>query len=356
MSENYYDILGVDKSASKADIKKAFRAKAKEHHPDKGGDEAKFKKVNEAYEVLGDDQKKTQYDQFGSAGGNFGGMGGAGAQGFSGGGFSASDFGGFEDIFSSFFGGGGAAAGGRGRSQSASQKGADLEVTIELNFDESINGTTKHFHANRYQACDKCDAKGGEGEKNCATCGGTGGVTQKFQTPFGVVQQQTTCPDCKGVGTSFEKICSHCHGEGRVEKREKMEIEVPEGVESGQTLRFRGKGDAGSRGGSAGDLYAHIRVKSSRKFHRQGLDLVSEVEVPVLDAILGTTIEAETFWGKVDLVVPENTREYQMLRAKGKGVKRDGQQGDHLFKVKYIMPKKISSKLREKLEEARKHS
>ena len=352
MSDNYYDVLGVSKSADKADIKKAFRSKAKEHHPDKGGDEAKFKEINEAYETLGDEQKRSHYDQFGSAGGNPGGMGGGGGQGF-GGGFSSADFGGgFEDIFSSFFNGGSGGQSRGGRSQA--QKGADLEVTVELSFEESVNGSIKHFNATRYVSCDTCDAKGGEGKKTCGTCGGSGGITQKFQTPFGVVQQQATCPDCQGAGTSFETTCSNCNGQGRAEKREKLEIDIPAGVESGQTLRFSGKGDAGGRGGVDGDLYAHIRVKNSRKFHRQGLDLTSEVEIPILDAILGTTVEAETFWGKVDLTVPENTREYQILRAKDKGVRRDGQQGDHLFKVKYIMPKKVSSKLRKALEEAQK--
>ncbi len=347
---DYYDVLGVSKSSDKAEIKKAFRDKAKKYHPDKGGDEAKFKEINEAYETLGDDQKRAQYDQFGSAGGNFGG-GGGGAGGFQGG-FNASGFGGVDDIFSSFFGGGG---GGRSQSRTANTKGSDLEVSIELTFEESINGTEKHFAAAHFVSCKKCDEKGGEGKKSCETCQGTGGVAQKFQTPFGVVQQQTTCPTCKGGGTSFEKTCSSCHGEGRSEKRDKIEVEIPAGIDQGQTLRFKGKGDAGIRGGTAGDLYVHIQIRSSRVFHRQGLDLVSEIEVPIIDAILGTVVEAETFWGKVDLTIPENTREYQMLRAKDKGVRKDGQQGDHLFKVKYVMPKKISSKLRKDLEEARKH-
>lgn len=343
MSDDYYKILGVSKSASAADIKKAYREKAKAHHPDKGGDEKEFKRVQEAYEVLSDSQKRSQYDQFGKAG-----MGGAngfgGDQGF-GGGFSASDFGGFEDIFSSFFGGGGRT------SRTKSNKGGDLEVEVELEFDEAVKGTQKSFSARNFETCEKCEGKGGSGSKKCGQCGGSGSVTQQFQTPFGSVAQRTACPACKGEGTTFENMCSHCQGEGRVEKKHTIEINIPAGIEDGSTLRFTSKGEAGRRGGPRGDLYVHVRINPSRKFQRHGLDLISTLRLSVYDAILGGKFEVETFWGKGTVVVPENTRDGQMLRVKEKGIKSSGRTGDHIVRIEYEMPKKISSKTKEILEQ-----
>lgn len=344
MSTNYYDILGVSKGADAAEIKKAYRSKAKQHHPDKGGDEAEFKKINEAYEVLSDTQKKAQYDQFGSAGPGFG---GGGQGGFGGGGFNASNFDGFEDIFSSFFGGS-SQGGGRGRAA----KGSDLEVEVELMFEESLHGVTKHFPAHKYQACDSCDGKGGTGQKSCGGCGGSGQQTQAFQTPFGRVQQQVTCQTCKGAGTQFETTCDKCHGEGRFEGKTKVEVKIPAGVEDTTTLRLRGKGDAGPKGGQDGDLYVHVRVKASRVFTRQGLDLVTTLSLSVSEALLGGVHAVETFWGNVDLTVPEKTRDGALLRLKEEGVKYQGQQGDHLVRIEYVMPKKISKKLKGLLEQA----
>ena len=235
MSDNPYKILGVDKSASQADIKKAYRAKAKQHHPDKGGDEAEFKKINQAYETLGNEQKRAQYDQFGSAS-QQGGFGGGQGGGF--GGFSAQDFGGFEDVFSSFFGGGG----GQSRNPRAPQRGSDLEVEADITFAESVTGTTKKFSARRYKACEACDKKGGTGEKTCPTCGGSGQVTQTFQTPFGNVQQKATCGTCHGSGKTFENLCKVCHGETRYEDKTTIEVKIPAGIKSGQTLRMRQDG------------------------------------------------------------------------------------------------------------------
>ncbi len=352
MAEDFYKVLGVDKKATKADIKKAYRKKAQEHHPDKGGKEADFKKVNEAYETLSDDSKRAHYDQFGSAGPQFGGGGASGFSGFSGfgngGGFSSADFGGMEDIFSSFFGGGG------GRSQKKNTRGGDLEVEVEISFAESVEGTKKIFHATQYQPCEKCHSKGGEGKKKCAQCNGTGRVTQRMQTPFGAIAQQTTCPACGGEGEDFEKICSHCRGEGRVETKTKIEVAIPSGVENGTTLRMSGKGEAGRRGGSAGDLYVHIRVGTSSKFERRGLDLYSSLKISVFDALLGGKFKVETFWGKVALHVPENTKDRQLLRIKGKGIQSSGKVGDHIVRIEYEMPKKITSKMRASLEQLKK--
>ncbi len=352
MTKSYYDILGVSKNASKDEIKKAFRKLSKEHHPDKGGDEKKFKEISQAYEVLSDDQKKAQYDQFGSAGPGFGGGGGGAAGGGFSGGFSSQDFGGFEDIFSSFFGGGGGMGGARSRPQYT--RGADLEVAVELDFDEAMKGVTKTFTSRNLETCEECKGAGGFDQKNCSQCAGSGMVSQQFQTPFGQVAQQAPCPSCKGRGKSFERTCSKCQGEGRVQQKKDIKIKIPAGVDDGETLKIPGQGEAGRHGGSHGDLYAHIQVQPSSKFHRRGNDLLSTLKISVFDAILGGTFEIETFWGKVDLKVPENTRDGQFLQIKGKGVHRSGHKGDHLVKVEYEMPKKVSGKLKELLESAKK--
>lgn len=352
MSQDPYSTLGVSKNATKAEIKKAFRELSKKHHPDKGGDEAKFQKISAAYNILSDDQKRAQFDQFGSTGGPSGFGGGGG--GFSGG-FSQADFGGFEDVFSSFFGGGG--GGGRsGARRSAAQRGADLEVSVILDFEDAVRGIKKSFSSKNLEPCEKCKGEGGFDKKSCSKCDGKGSVAQRFQTPFGTVAQQTTCPECRGEGTSYEKRCSGCQGEGRVRQKKNINIDVPAGVDDGVTLRLSGKGEAGARGGPRGDLYVHISVKSSNKFRRDGLNLISELEISVFDAILGGTYEVETFWGKVNLKVPENIRDKEFLRIRGKGIEQSGRQGDHLVRIVYKMPRKVSGKLREVLEEAKKES
>jgi molecular chaperone DnaJ len=346
MSQDYYQILGVSKQASKADIKKAFRAKAREHHPDKGGDAEKFKTINQAYEVLSDDQKRAQYDQFGAAGaGNFGGAGGFGGFGESGG-FSAQDFGGFEDLFSNFFGGG-------ARHQSSgnnSTAGSDLEVEALLTFEESIRGVKKGFKSRHYESCEDCDARGGSGQKNCETCQGHGFFAQQIQTPFGTVQQKRTCSRCHGTGKVFESICQTCTGEGRVEKKSTITVDIPAGIENGTTLRVRGQGDAGKNRGPRGDLYVHVQVQESKKFQRRGSDLISTLKISVFEAILGGDFEVETFWGPVNLKVPENTRDGQMLRIRGKGIQGKNIAGDHLVEIEYLMPKKITKEMREMME------
>lgn len=346
-SEDFYDILGVSKNATKPEIKKAFRTKAKKHHPDKGGDEAVFKKVNEAYNTLSDDQKRSQYDQFGNAGSNFGGGGASGFSGFNGGGMGGGGFGGFEDVFSSFFGGG-------QETKSQRSRGSDLEVEVDLKFEESMHGVTKSFSSRNYEPCETCDGKGGSGQKTCDMCHGKGVFAEKIQTPFGIIQNKKTCGKCHGTGKIFEHVCKKCGGEGRREKKGTIEVNIPAGVENGTTLRVSGKGDAGKNGASRGDLFVHVRVRESLKFHRQHLDLISLLELPILDALTGKELEIETFWGKVTITIPESTKDGQMLRVSGKGVKSSGRVGDHLVKIRYQMPQKISSKLREKLEEAKK--
>jgi molecular chaperone DnaJ len=343
MKNDPYKVLGVDKAASQADIKKAFRSAAKKHHPDKGGDAEEFKKINEAYEVLGDEQKRTQYDQFGSTGAS-------GSGGFSGGGgFNASNFdfggGGMEDIFSSFFGGGGSSRGGK-----TNMHGADLEVEVVLDFDDAMKGVTKKFSSTQFVYCEACDGKGGSGQKNCSTCSGSGRVSRQVRTPFGIVQQKMTCSDCEGTGKMFDSKCSECSGEGRVRKSKKITIKVPTGVQTGETLRVRGEGEAGRRGGEAGDLFVHIQVRGSRKFERHGMDIVSELKLSPWEAILGGKFKVETFWGEVMLEVLECTKDGTLMKIRGKGVNRGGRHGDHLARIVYDMPRKLSKKEREVLE------
>jgi len=348
MAQDYYKELGVDKSASKADIKKAYRNLAKKHHPDKGGDAEKFKKISSAYETLSNDQKKYQYDKFGSAGPSMGGFGGN-SGGFSGGGFQggSSNFDGFEDIFSSFFGGGG----GRQQSSRKNTKGADLEVEVEVSFEDSMNGVTKKFSSSHLRKCGKCDGVGGKGQKTCEQCHGKGQISQQMRTPFGVIQQQTTCPGCDGTGKNFAEKCSSCHGEGRKKSSGTIKVEIPSGVQSGETLRVRGQGEAGIRGGQAGDLFVHIRVPDSAKFARHGLNLYSVLDIPVFEALLGGEFIVRTFWGKVELKIPELSRDGEKFKIKGKGVKKNGIQGDHIVQIKHQMPKKITSSMRRKLED-----
>ena len=347
MNKDYYEILGVDKSASKAEIKKAYRNLAKKHHPDKGGDAEKFKEINNAYEVLSDDEKRAQYDQFGAAGPGMGGFSGSDfGGGFQGG---SVNFDGFEDIFSSFFGG----VGGTGHTTSRRRntRGADLEVEIKIPFEEALKGTVKSFKSSHFRKCAKCDGIGGKGEKTCEKCHGSGRVSQQMRTPFGVIHQQTTCPDCDGTGKIFAEKCSACRGEGRVKEANTIKVEIPAGVSDGETLRVRGQGEAGIRGGQAGDLFVHVRVPDSAKFARQGLDLYSILEVPVFKALLGGEFIVETFWGKVELKIPELTRDGEKFKIRGKGVKRGSKQGDHIVQIKYKMPRKLTSSMREKLAE-----
>ncbi len=347
MAKDYYDVLGVSRSASAADIKKAYRQKAKEYHPDKGGDEKKFKEINEAYQVLSDSQKKSQYDQFGHSAGGFG--GGGGASGF--GGFDFSNMaggGGFEDVFSSFFG----SQGGKSRSSNRT-KGADLEVHVDLSFEESLKGTKRSFTTTLNVACSDCEGGGGEGKTSCSTCSGRGSVQQRFQTPFGVMAQQVQCSACGGSGESFKKTCSSCNGQGRQEKKQTIDVEIPQGVQDGETVIIQGVGEAGIRGGRAGDLYVSVGVKPSKEFTRSGMDIHSSLSISVFDALLGGEFDVKTFWDTVTISVPENTKDGTKLKIRGQGVRKGAYSGDHIVTIRYQMPRKISKKLRTLLEEAK---
>lgn len=378
MAENYYDILGVSKGASDDEIKKAYRKAAHQHHPDKsGGDEARFKKVNEAYQVLSDKSKRAQYDQFGQtfnggqsgpAGGGQGGFGGFDFSGFSSGGGPASgwDFGqsgggasgnfdgvDFEDIFSNIFGGGGSSRSTRSRQAG---RGQDIQVDLEITFAEMVTGVRKKVRLYKNAACDHCQGTGGEpgaSVKTCPTCKGSGQVHKITRSFLGSFSQVSVCSECEGRGQIYEKKCSVCRGDGRVKKEEDIEIAVPAGIESGQTISLRGAGEAGARGGAAGDLYILVRVAMHKKFTRQGLDILSTEEISFSLAALGGEIEIETIEGNLILKIPSGTQSGETFRVRGRGVPElHGRgRGNHLVKIIVRIPKRLSREQKRLIEE-----
>ncbi|WP_418790697.1 molecular chaperone DnaJ [Phosphitispora sp. TUW77] len=336
---DYYEVLGVDKNASEADLKKAFRKLARQHHPDVNpGDqeaEAKFKEVNEAYEVLSDPQKKAQYDQFGhTAFGN-----GAGEAGF-GGGFGG-DFSGFGDIFDMFFGGAG------GQRRRGPVKGADLRYNMEISFEEAAFGVERDISIPKMESCEKCKGTGaasGSSPKQCAKCNGTGQIQFAQTTAFGRFVQSRVCEACRGDGVIIENPCSKCGGKGSVRKTAKIHIKVPGGVDTGSRLRVAGEGEPGELGGPRGDLYVYIRVKPHHTFRRDGNDVISEVKVSFPQAALGDEIEVPTLEGKVRLKVPQGTQSGTSFRLKGKGIidLHGYGRGDQHVKVIVVTPTKLT--------------
>lgn len=344
MAKDLYGVLGVPRSASADEIKQAYRKLSKEWHPDKHkGDKAaetKFKEINEAYEALGDPEKRKMYDQFGSTGGPGGIGGGPGMGGFDFSGFS--NGGDFSEIFENFFGG----AGG-GNRRGASDAGQDREVEVTLELADVLEDAVREIDIRKLVSCDVCDGKGAEkgtAMKGCGTCGGTGQVTRTAQSFFGAIQQRSVCPECRGSGTVPEKPCPSCNGEGRRSERTTVKISIPAGVDDGQTLRVRGSGDAGRRGAAAGDLYVLIRVRQDPRFERDGADLKSELTVHAVDAILGADKEVDTVHGPVTLRIPEGTQPGSVLRIKGKGlpVLSSSKTGDHYVEINVEIPRKLS--------------
>lgn len=350
MAKDFYQILGVSKDASKDDIKKAYRKLSKELHPDKHkGDkekEAKFKEVNEAYEVLSDETKKRNYDQFGSTNGNpFGGGGG----GF--GGFDPSQFGGdVGDIFEAFFGG-------RGKSRARTQeRGRDLEVSVRIPFTMSVTGGERMISLTTFVTCDECEGKGGApGSKmeKCGECGGAGQVTRTSQSFFGTIQQTVVCPECHGKGEVPSERCKKCGGEGRREEKKQVTVNIPAGIHDGQSLRMRGEGQAGAHGNPSGDLYVVVNVETDARFVRDGDDIRTILAVSVTDAMLGAEKEIETVHGPLTISVPAGTQPGQVLRIKGKGmpVLSSSRHGDHFVTIEVEIPKKLSRSARKLVEE-----
>jgi molecular chaperone DnaJ len=347
MAQNYYSILGVDKSASQDDIKKAFRKLAHTYHPDKNQGnkeaEAKFKEINEAYQVLSDEQKRKQYDQFGSTSSSQGFGGGQYSGGF--GGFEASGFEGFDfsnmgDIFSEFFGG---AAGSRVK------RGSDMEVTINISLRESYFGVEREIRINKISVCDACTGSRTEkGTKttSCNTCKGSGRVSKVTRSFMGNFNQIMECATCYGTGTVPEQACKKCKGAGVVDKTETIKIPVPSGIENGNSLRMPGAGEA-ILGGQTGDLYIRIIVDRDPVWKRIGMDIERTLDIKLTEALLGTTLTVDTFGGKVDLHVPPGTNTGDVLKIEGRGFASGNRKGALLFKMHISVPKKLSSKAKE---------
>lgn len=353
--KDYYKTLGIDKDASKEEIKKAYKKLAKKYHPDLNkGDktaEKKFKEINEAASVLGDDNKRSQYDQFGSEGMKFGG-GQGGFGGFSGGGFD------FNDIFDSFFGGGFGGFGGGSRGRRGPRQGNDLRYDIEITLEDVAKGLDKTIRIKKRDACHECEGKGGKGVMTCGTCQGSGVVVSSKRTPFGMFQTQTPCGTCRGRGEVVKEVCEHCSGTGQEVREKTIKISVPPGVEDGTRLRMSGEGEAGEAGAPLGDLYIFIHVKEHEVFQRDGSDIYIEVPISYSQAVFGDKIDVPTIIGKAKLKVPSGTQPETLLRMKGEGlphVRRSGK-GDQYVKITIDVPKKINKKQKEYLEKFEKES
>ncbi len=349
---DYYEVLGVSKSATAEEIKRAYRKLAMQHHPDKhGGDDAPFKELGEAYEVLKDPQKKAAYDQFGHAGPQGSPFGGGGAGQQYGGGF---DFNGagfdFSDILNQFMGGHGG-----GQRQSGPPRGRDLETAITIDFKEAVFGAEKEINLSLDDTCEHCAGTGDEHKKakTCTTCNGHGQVTRVQQTILGGIQQTVTCPTCGGVGKTPETPCTVCHGSGVMRRQKKIEVKIPAGVDNGATMRLTGKGAAPKGGGTKGDLYLQIRVKQDRRFERDGSTVHGEATISMAEAALGTEIPVETVDGPVTLKIPSGTQSGKSFKLSGRGVPilRSGSRGDHIVHVTVETPTKLSARQRELLEE-----
>ena len=345
---DYYEVLGVEKSASDKEIKSAFRRLAKQYHPDVNKEpdaEAKFKEIQEAYAVLSDENRRRQYDQFGHAA--F--QGGAGnSQGF--GGFDFGDFD-FSDIFGDIFGGGFGFNFGGGNSSRA-RKGRDKIVGMRLSFEEAVFGTKKDINLDVMDTCDECDGKGGHGEETCSECRGSGTVTREQRTILGVYATKTTCPKCEGKGKTYRNTCSKCRGKGQVRKNKTIEVKIPAGVDTGNQLRLSGKGEAGINGGPNGDIYIEFDVLSHQLYIRNEDDIYLDLPITITEAILGTKKEVPTLYGNINLVIPAGSQNGDKHRLRGKGVENvsNHRKGDMYITLKIVMPEKISREQKKLLE------
>jgi molecular chaperone DnaJ len=336
IKRDYYEVLGVGRSASAEDLKRAFRRLAMQYHPDRNPNNPeaaeRFKECSEAYEVLSDPEKRRSYDMFGHAGV------GQTAQGHSGGfeGF------GFGDIFDTFFGGGFGARGGR-----RSSRGDDLRYDLTVTFEEAFTGGEKEIDAARLVTCDLCAGSGaqpGTGSETCGSCGGSGQVRRQAQSIFGSVVNITTCPSCGGAGRILRTPCSECRGQGRLERSKRLRVRIPAGVDTGSQIRLAGEGEAGYRGGPPGDLYIVLRVKNHPSLQRQDQDVVYELHVNMIQAALGDRIEVPTLDGPVEVVVPPGTQYGQTFRLPGRGMPsvRTGRRGDQFVVVQVVVPKDLN--------------
>lgn len=354
MTEDFYELLGVSKTANEAEIKSAYKKAARKYHPDntETGNEELFKKVGAAYEVLKDPQKRQIYDQYGIEG-----LKGSG--GFNGG----AGFGGFEDIsdiFSSFFGGGFSGGGGGTRSQNRPMKGQDHEVSIQIDFMDAIEDKVKKIRLNPLDLCKTCDGKGSENPSDvstCGTCNGAGQVMSVQNTIFGQVRQSSTCPSCHGSGKFIKNPCKSCNGRGYKRETKEIEVTIPAGINDGTTMRLSGQGDIGKNGGPRGDIYLIVRVRSHDKFKRDGADIYSELKIGLAEAALGHELEIPTIYGKQKVKIKAGTQSHDTLSIKEAGmpvINRKNKKGDHYINIEVVIPNNLSKEEKKLLEEFQK--
>jgi molecular chaperone DnaJ len=351
---DYYEVLGVAKTATDAEIKKAFRQLARKYHPDMNAENKeaaaeKFKETAEAYEVLSDAEKRGRYDQFGHAGfsnGDFSGFGrGAGAD---------TGFGGFGDLFDVFFNGFGSM--GQQQQRRGPQRGADIQMELDLSFEEAAFGVEKEARTNRWEDCGDCEGSGaapGTKPVICSRCKGTGQVRITQSIAFGRFETVQTCDQCRGEGRTIEKPCPACQGRGKVKRQRKVKLTVPAGVDNGSTLRLSREGEMGTRGGPAGDLYVGLRVKPHKFFQRQGNDVICEVPISFVQAALGDEIEIPTLDGKASLKIPEATQPGAVFHLRGKGIPhlQSHGRGDQVIRINVMIPSRLTEKQKELLQQ-----
>ncbi len=360
MARDYYDILGVGRGASDEEIKKAFRQKAKQYHPDINKDdkeaEAKFKEVNEAYSVLSDKEKRSQYDAYGHEAYTQNASGGGGA-GY-GGGFGGGGFGGFGDIFDTIFGGGG--FGGFGGNPTGPEQGEDIRVDVSLTLEEAFTGVTREITVGRSENCPTCHgsgAKPGTSPKTCTVCGGTGQVRRAQQTALGRFMTTSVCTACGGTGEIIDSPCADCRGRGTVRRQRKIKVKIPAGIDNGQYVTLSREGSAGKRGGPNGDVYVVASVKPHRLFKRNGADLSMEMPISFVQAALGDELRVPTLTEDAKYRMPEGTQPGTVVRLKGKGMPRiRGGQGDLFVTLKVEVPKNLTERQKELLREFDGHS
>lgn len=342
---DYYEVLGVSKTATDDEIKRSFRKLAKQYHPDvnkEEGAEEKFKEIGEAYAILSDPDKRRQYDQFGhaafdqNAGGGFGGF-----SGFSTDDIDLSSI--FGDLFGGAFGGFSGFGGRNNTKKNRPVKGKDTLIHLNLTFEEAVFGCEKEIKLDLDEKCEKCNGKGGFDEATCATCGGKGRVISQQQTMFGIFQTETTCPDCEGNGKTFKTKCTVCKGKGHITKNKEIVVKIPEGVDTGNKIRISGKGSAGYNGGPNGDIYIEFKVKDHPLFIRDESDIYLEVPLTIPEAVLGCKKEIPTLNGNVILDIKEGTQNGTKLKLKGKGIKTPDsyKKGDMFVVAKVIIPTKL---------------
>jgi molecular chaperone DnaJ len=344
---DYYEVLGVSRSATETEIKRAYRATARKFHPDINKEpdaEDKFKEANEAHEVLSNAERRAAYDRYGHAAFNGGGGGGMGGDPFGFGGGAGP----FADIFESFFGGGQS----QGRRASGPPRGADIQISVELEFEEAVFGAEKEVEVDRLETCDACNGtrmKGGATPPSCSSCGGSGEVRRVQQTILGQFMTSGPCPTCHGEGVTISDPCDVCRGRGRSRKMRSISVTIPAGIDDNATLRLSGQGEDGPNNGPAGNLYVKTRVKPHKIFERHGKSITSQVGINVAQAALGDEIEIDTIDGPIAFKVPHGTQSGQQFRLRGKGVPdlRGGDRGDQLVTVQVVVPRQLTDSQRE---------